>query len=64
MKWHKAFEGRRVAIEIVFRSETNRRWDLTNKTEGIMDALAKAKVIDDDNVKVVPNLSLRWLGKT
>lgn len=29
-----------------------------------MDALAKAEVIDDDNVKVVPSLSLRWLGKT
>lgn len=63
MKWRGMFKGKRVSVEILYRSETNRAWDLTNKTEGIMDALAKAEVIDDDCVQVVPHLALRWLGK-
>lgn len=32
-KYRGRFKGKRVSMEILFRSETNRRWDLTNKTE-------------------------------
>lgn len=45
-------------IMISIKYPDNRRRDLTNTAEGIMDALVKAEIIKDDNFKVVPFLIL------
>lgn len=49
-------------IEIGFFAHDSRRFDLTNKAESVMDLLVEAKIIDDDNIAVVPQLCLHYLG--
>ena len=50
------------SIEIVFYAPDKRKADSTNKAESIMDLLVKAKVIEDDNWFVVPDLRLKFGG--
>jgi Holliday junction resolvase RusA-like endonuclease len=51
------------SIQITVYPPTLRKYDLTNKAESIMDALVDAKIIEDDNVNVVPKLILIHGGK-
>lgn len=70
VKWHDAvltelnyllatkqierFEGKKVRIEITFWHENLVRRDSDNQLSSILDTLVDAKIIDDDNWKVVP----------
>lgn len=48
------FEGKRVSIEINFTHSDLRNRDSDNQLSSILDTLVDAKIIDDDNWKVVP----------
>lgn len=52
----------RVSVDIAITFPDRRRTDSSNKVEGIMDALVKARVIEDDNWTVVPDLRVRGVG--
>ena len=47
-------------VMITFYPKTRRKSDLTNKAESIMDALVSARILDDDNIFVVPRLVLEF----
>ena len=56
-----------VKIVIIFYSGLNkdgsagkRKFDLTNKAESVMDLLVDYGYLEDDNFKVVPDLTLRY----
>jgi len=49
-------------IKLVFFAKDNRKFDLTNKAESIMDTLVDAGLIEDDNYSVVPKLCLEFGG--
>ena len=49
-------------INIRFWSADKRAWDVSNKTESIMDLLVDNKIILDDNYEVVPVLNLEYMG--
>ena len=51
-------------IEVVldFYMPDNRKCDLTNKAESIMDLLVDAKIIEDDCWQYVPMITLRACG--
>lgn len=53
----------KCSVNLVFLGWDNRRWDLTNKAESIMDLLVSAEVIADDNWKVVNPLILEVVPK-
>jgi len=73
-KWHKeAFKelqatkyiGKNIQqtkICATFFSSTKRKFDLSNKWESIGDLLVDAKIIKDDNVTVIPELTLKYGG--
>lgn len=48
------FEGKKVRIEITFWHGTLVRRDSDNQLSSILDTLVDAKIIDDDEWKVVP----------
>ena len=68
--WHKQaivqlpkigyVEVKRIILDFYFPDL--RRADLTNKAESVMDLLVDAKIIEDDNWKVVPEIRLRSQG--
>lgn len=74
VKWHKEATnqicqrydeveiGEIKEVQIVFRLPDNRRCDLTNKAESIMDLLVDCGVIEDDSWQVVPQLTLSAVG--
>lgn len=47
-----------TSVELKFFPSTKRLFDLSNKTESIMDLLVDAGIIQDDNYSVVPKLIL------
>lgn len=51
-----------ISITIIFFFDNLRRHDLDNAASGCMDALTKAKIIEDDNVKFVDSLQLQYGG--
>ena len=50
------------SITITFFAGDNRKFDLTNKAESIMDTLVDAGLIEDDNYSVVSELTLKFGG--
>lgn len=44
-----------LSLSFVYRTRSNRRFDRTNIEKAVEDALVKARVIEDDNVKVLPD---------
>lgn len=58
-----AFLGRETikevqSIKMRFFPKEKRLYDLSNKTESVMDTLVDAGILQDDNYKVVPRLIL------
>ena len=49
------------AIEIEFYAPDNRKTDLSNKAESIMDLLVDNKILEDDNWFVVKGLALLFI---
>ena len=49
-------------ITLIFYASDNRKFDLTNKAESIMDTLVDAGLISDDNYSVVSELTLKFGG--
>ena len=49
-------------ISLVFFAGDNRKFDLTNKAESIMDTLVDAGLISDDNYSVISELTLKFGG--
>ena len=69
-EWHKdALKqlGGKLPIEstkltLTFFAGDNRKFDLTNKAESIMDTLVDAGLIADDNYSVINELTLKFGG--
>lgn len=49
-------------ITLTFFSDNQRKFDLTNKAESIMDTLVDAGLLSDDNYSVVSELTLKFGG--
>ena len=49
-------------LNLTFFAPDRRKFDLSNKTESIMDTLVDAGLLDDDNISVVDTLHLRFGG--
>lgn len=47
---------------LTFYAGDNRKFDLTNKAESIMDTLVDAGLIEDDNYSVISELTLKFGG--
>ncbi len=68
--WHKdalkQLEGvkkiRTGKLTLTFIAGDNRKFDLTNKAESIMDTLVDAGLLEDDNYSIVPELTLKFGG--
>jgi Holliday junction resolvase RusA-like endonuclease len=45
-------------IDILFGRKNNRKWDLTNKAESVMDLLVDCKVLKDDNYTIASKITL------
>lgn len=54
--------GYPIGVSLVFYYKTNRRKDLDNGAGGVMDALVKAGVLEDDSQKFVDCLQLQYGG--
>lgn len=50
------------SITLTFFAGDNRKFDLSNKAESIMDTLVDAGLLEDDNYSVVSELTLRFGG--
>jgi Holliday junction resolvase RusA-like endonuclease len=69
-EWHKGavlqLKGKQNIstreISITFFAGDNRKFDLTNKAESIMDTLVDAGLLEDDNYSVVSKLTLVFGG--
>lgn len=69
-EWHKdallqlsgkgRIEGNKIIL--TFYAQDNRKFDLTNKAESIMDTLVDAGLIEDDNYSVISELVLKFGG--
>jgi Holliday junction resolvase RusA-like endonuclease len=53
---------KKCKMTLEFYGPDKRKWDLTNKAEGVMDALVKAGILIDDNYQVVEQLTLKYKG--
>ncbi len=51
------------ALQLIFYPSTKRLFDLSNKTESIMDLLVDAGIIADDNYSIVPELNIKFGGQ-
>ena len=51
-----------LSVAMKFWFPDNRRSDLTNKAESVMDLLVDVGIIEDDNVAVCPKVSLEFMG--
>lgn len=60
LKGKKKIESNRITI--TFFAGDNRKFDLTNKAESIMDTLVDAGLIEDDNYSIISELILRFGG--
>lgn len=50
------------SITLTFFAGDNRKFDLTNKAESIMDTLVDAGLLEDDNYSVISELTLKFGG--
>ena len=50
------------ALTITFFAGDNRKFDLSNKAESVMDLLVDAGLLEDDNYSVVSDLHLKFGG--
>jgi len=69
--WHKEASSQIIGIKeipngtnltITFVAGDQRKFDLTNKAESIMDMLVDNGKLEDDNYSIVPQLTLRFGG--
>ncbi|MBP7118568.1 hypothetical protein KBA63_00630 [Candidatus Woesebacteria bacterium] len=69
--WHKEASRQVVGskpipngtiLTISFVAGDNRKFDLTNKAESIMDMLVDNGILEDDNYSIVPELILKFGG--
>ncbi len=51
-----------IALNLIFYFDNDRRHDLDNAAAGVMDALVKAEILEDDHVKFVSCLTLQYGG--
>lgn len=51
-----------LSVKMTFWLPDNRKSDLTNKAESVMDLLVDAGIIEDDNVKICPKITLEFAG--
>lgn len=58
----KKIKGPVSYINLYFYRENIRRVDLSNMAESVMDLLVDAGIIEDDNIFIVPELSLHFGG--
>lgn len=49
-------------LNLTFFASDNRKFDLTNKAESIMDTLVDAELITDDNYSIISDLHLVFGG--
>lgn len=49
-------------LTLTFYASDNRKFDLTNKAESIMDTLVDAGLLEDDNYSIVSILHLKFGG--
>ena len=49
-------------LTLTFYAGDNRKFDLTNKAESIMDLLVDAGIIEDDNYSIIGELTLKFGG--
>jgi Holliday junction resolvase RusA-like endonuclease len=49
-------------IEITIYNDTERRFDLNNSSQSILDVLVDAQILVDDNAKAVPSLLMMYGG--
>lgn len=49
-------------LQITFFAGDNRKFDLTNKAESIMDTLVDAGLLEDDNYSIISDLRLKFGG--
>ena len=49
-------------LTISFVAGDRRKFDLSNKTESIMDLLVDVGLLEDDNYTIVPQIVLRYAG--
>lgn len=63
---HEGFKGTNIKngsmVCITFFAGDNRKFDLTNKAESIMDLLVDVGFLEDDNYSIVPELTLKFGG--
>ncbi len=52
----------RLNVTMKFWFPDNRKSDLTNKAESVMDLLVDTGIIEDDNVAICPKVSLEFMG--
>ena len=50
----------KCSLKIIFMVKSRRLWDLSNKTESIMDALVKSRIIENDHRFCVYDYSVNW----
>lgn len=50
------------SLQLTFYAGDNRKFDLSNKCESIMDLLVDAGIIEDDNYSVISDLHLKFGG--
>lgn len=49
-------------VKVAFYAHDARLFDLTNKAESVMDLLVDAGFLSDDNISVVRNLEIAFMG--
>lgn len=68
--WHKdallQLTGKKkidsMGLTLTFYAPDNRKFDLSNKAESIMDTLVDAGLIEDDNYSIISDLHLKFGG--
>lgn len=69
--WHKNASAQLVGIKpipggtvlnVTFFAGDNRKFDLSNKLESVMDLFVDLRIIQDDNWSIVPEINLKFGG--
>ena len=54
------YGANRTHRELVLYPPDKRLFDISNRAESLMDLLVDAKIIEDDNYKIVPELLIKF----